>query len=286
MGAERYGDDIELTRATRVAMLRVGLAGATTVAAIVLSFGLLVLFKIGFGFRFLWQAAHWWAVLGVFLIGLVVTLVAFRRRKVQARRVRNAELLPDGHVLVAVLSRLCSLADMPRPRLALVDLPMRNAFVRDVSGDGATIYLSRAAAFELAPDETEAVLAHELFHVAHGDTRLSESLEHLADVADRKAPRWVATFVLHSVRTLLRQREHSADRAAVLLTGRPSSLVAALESCTVRDAPIRATDLREAMALGFVPQRSREFGFPDDTHPTVEQRTEVIARAANQLGTR
>jgi heat shock protein HtpX len=286
MGAERYGDDAELTRATTVAVVRVGIAGAATVAVIFLSFALLVMLKMSFGFRYLWELAHWWAVLGVFLLGVLVTVVAFRRRRVEARRVRDAELLEDGHTLVGVLSRLCVLADMPRPRLALVDLPMRNAFVSEQPGDGTTIFLSRAAAYELPPDQVEAVLAHELFHVAHGDTRLSRSLEHLADVADRKAPRWVATYVLHSVRTLLRQRELSADRAAVLLTGRPNSLVAALESCAVRDAPIRSTDLREAMALGFVPQRSREIGFPDDTHPTVGERTEVIARAATQLGTR
>jgi heat shock protein HtpX len=286
MGVDRYGDDAELTRATQVAVVRVGLAGAATGAAIFLSFAFLVMLKMSFGLRYLWELAHWWAVLAVLLLGGLVTLVAFRRRRVEARRLRDVEPVPDGHTLVGVLGRLCVMADMTRPRLALVDLPMRNAFVGEQPGDGVTIYLSRAAAYELPPDQLEAVLANELFHVAHGDTRLTRSLEHLADVADRRAPRWVARYVLHSVRTLLRQRELSADRAAVLLTGRPSSLVAALESCVVRDAPIRSSDLREAMALGFVPQRSRQIGFPEDTHPTVHERTEVIARAATQLGSR
>jgi heat shock protein HtpX len=84
----------------------------------------------------------------------------------------------------------------------------------------------------------------------------------------------------------MRQREHAADRAAALLTGRPSSMVAAIEACSSDGASIRDADLRAAVALGFVPPRERGFGYPEDTHPTLAKRTEVLARVATTLGSR
>jgi heat shock protein HtpX len=281
----RYGDDRQLTRATRLAVLRVGLAVLVTVGAIFVSYAVLVGIKGAVGLHAAWEWGRWWAVGALVAVGLLVAATAFRRVRVVARRVRGAELLPDDSRFVAMLTRLCALGDVPRPRLALIDLPMRNAFVSEGPGQPVTIYLSRHAAYELPDDQLEAVLAHELFHVAHGDTALLRVLERIADTADRKAPDFVSVYVLRSVRSLMRQREHAADRAASLLTGRPSSMAAAIEACSMPNAPIRSEDLRRAIAVGFVAPRNRGFGYPDDTHPTIEARLEVLARVATTLGT-
>jgi len=287
MGATtRYGDDAQLSRATRLALLRVGFAAVLTAVAIAMSYVVLVGIKGLMGLRAAWEFGHWWAVAGLSLLVVVLSVGAFLRGRVAARRIRGAELLPEDSRFVAVLARLCALADIPRPRLALVDLPMRNAFVGEAPGQPVTIYLSRHAAYELPDDQLEAVLAHELFHVAHGDTTLTRRLERIADTAERRAPEVVSTYVLRSVRSLMRQREHAADRAAALLTGRPSSMVAAIEACSSDGASIRNADLRSAVALGFVPPRERGFGYPEDTHPTVARRTEVLARVATTLGSR
>jgi heat shock protein HtpX len=287
MGARsRYGDDAQLTRATRLAVLRVGFAAVVTVAAIAMSYAFFIGLKGAVGVHAAWQWGHGWAVGGLVLLALVLAVGAFQRVRVAAGRIRGAELLPDDSRFVGMLARLCALADMPRPRLALVDLPMRNAFVGEAPGQPATIYLSRHAAYELPDDQLEAVLAHELFHVAHGDTALTRRLERIADTAERRAPRFVSDYVLRSVRSLMRQREHAADRAAALLTGRPSSMVAALEACSSDGASVRDADLRAAVALGFVPPRERGFGYPEDTHPTLAKRTEVLARVATTLGSR
>jgi len=287
MGARsRYGDDAALTRATRLAVLRVGFAAVLTTVAIAVSYALLVAAKGLVGLRAAWNWGHWWAVGALAVVLLAAAIAAFQRVRVATRRIRGAEVLPDDSRFVAILARLCALADMPRPRLALVDLPMRNAFVGEAPGQPVTIYLSRHAAYELPDDQLEAVLAHELFHVAHGDTALTRRLERIADTAERRAPDYVSTYVLRSVRGLMRQREHAADRAAALLTGRPSSMVAALEACSSEGTSIRDADLRAAVALGFVPPRERGFGYPEDTHPTLAKRTEVLARVATTLGSR
>ena len=212
----RYGDDRQLTRATRLAVLRVGFAVLVTVGAIFVSYAVLVGVKGAVGVHAAWEWGHWWAVGALVLVGLLAAVTAFRRVRVVAQRVRGAELLPDDSRFVAMLTRLCALGDVPRPRLALIDLPMRNAFVGEGPGQPVTIYLSRHAAYELPDDQIEAVLAHELFHVAHGDTALLRVLERIADTADRKAPEFVSVYVLRSVRSLMRQREHAADRGRVV----------------------------------------------------------------------
>jgi len=280
---ERYGDDAQLTRATRLAVLRVGFAATLAFLAIAFSYALLVAFKGLVGLRAAWNFGHWWAMAGIALLAVVLAIGTFQRYRASVRHIRGAELLPDDSRFVAILARLCALADMPRPRLALVDMPQRNAFVGEVPGQPVTIYLSRHAAFELPDDQLEAVLAHELFHVAHGDTALTRTLERISDTAERRAPEFVSTYVLRSVRSLMRQREHAADRAAALLTGRPSSMVAAIEACSQGDTNIRDADLRAAVTLGFVPPRDRGFGYPEDTHPTVQKRIEVLARVATTL---
>ena len=98
-------------------------------------------------------------------------------------------------------------------------------------------------------------------------------------MAHRKAPSFVAQYVQRSVRAMMRQRELSADRAAALLTGRPSSLLHAVESCTSSyGSP--STDLREVAGVAFVANGRHDA----DTHPSTAERAAVLARVATALG--
>ena len=260
MGATtRYGDDPELTRATRRAALRVGLAVVLLVLVILAS--------------------------AVLLVSAGVTVWLLRSHD-DAHLPRSVDEVPADSPAAQSLARLAALAAVPVPGLVLVDAPERNAFVVEGRQVPATICLSRAAFLELPPDQLEAVLAHELFHVAHGDTRLSTRLEQIAATADRRAPDAVSDFVLKAVRSMMRQRELSADRAAALLTGRPSAVVAALQSCAGHSTGIPTRDLRDAMSLAFVSPRQSSLRHWSDTHPSMDERTEVLARVAASLGTR
>ena len=292
MTRSRYGDDPELTRATLRAAAGVALATAVTVLFVGVSV-LLVGAKFGFwaamhgGWRaFGWGLGelHWWGVLIAFLVIVVgVTVIQLRKAPVPSMP-RGAGELPPDHPLRESASRLASLADMPVPVLRVVDDPLPNAFVVDDPDLPVSVVVTSGALASLPPDELEAVLAHELFHVAHGDTRITRRLETVAGVAHRKAPSVVAHYVLRSVRAMMRQRELSADRAAALLTGRPTSLLHAVERCSGSHG-VPNVDLRQVAVVGFVPAGARH-GTPDtDTHPTTAERAAVLARVATSLGT-
>lgn len=290
MTRSRYGEDKALSRATRRAALRVGVAVAVTALFVIVSFAL-VAAKLGFwaaihgGGGLLGTAfgvVHWWGALLIFLGVVTIVTVRLLSSAPQASMPRTAYGLPAGHPARDSLARLAVLADMPAPDLRVVPAAQSNAYVVDDPEQPVTILLTEAALVGSPPDELEAMLAHELFHVAHGDTRLTRRLEQIADVAEAKAPRFASGFVLRSVRTMMRQRELSADRAAALLTGRPSVLLAAVERCS--DSHGSTTrDLREVATVGFV--ATGDDGRPGTgTHPPASERAEVLARVARSLG--
>jgi Zn-dependent protease with chaperone function len=281
---QRYGDDPELTRATRAAVLHVAGALVVAVLAVALSFAF-VFGKVLF-FTHSFQLLRGWAGLALAGVVLLLTVRAFRRASRRARVPADARLVAADEPVAQQLARLSALADVPAPRLAEVTMGVRNAFVVETPGEPVTLCISRRAVEELPPEQLDAMLAHELFHVAHGDTALVRRLEHVARVVDDRAPSVVADFVLVGVRRMERQRELSADRAAALLTGAPGALVDALVACDPAPGDIPVRDLREALAAAFVAAPGASNGGLHDTHPTIGQRTEVLARAAAQLGRR
>jgi len=284
MGArERYGDDPELTRATRRAVLSVAgavvllLMGLSAVVSLVaLKFGPMpVIRTVG--------ATH-----GLVLL-LPLSIAALWIAREVGRATRGHHLgravvadLPPDHPLRTALARLSSLAAMPLPPLQLVRSDRPNSFVV-VDLDGVeTICVTTSALETCSPAELDAMLAHELFHIAHGDARLMGRLEALAELADRKAS-LIADPVIASVRGLMRQRELSADRAAALLTGRPADLDSAVRTCTDAGAAASPPDLRLAVAVPFV--ADSDAGAPEQrTHPGIDERARHLARVAAQLG--
>ncbi|MEU6475575.1 zinc metalloprotease HtpX [Streptomyces sp. NPDC047017] len=230
-------------------------------------------------------------------------------------RVVEREEYPELH---AVIDRLCAIADMPRPTVAVSNMDMPNAFATGRNPDNAVVCVTTGLLRRLEPAELEGVLAHELSHVAHKDVAVITVASFLGVVAGlvvrfafyselfggrgRKDQNTLAVFAVVMgvsaavyaisfllIRALSRYRELAADRAAALLTGRPSALASALTKVTGDIGRIPSEDLRTAQAfnafyftpaLGSEPGLSRFFS----THPSLEQRLAQLGRISAELG--
>ncbi|MET9398708.1 zinc metalloprotease HtpX [Kitasatospora sp. NPDC002965] len=236
-------------------------------------------------------------------------------RAMGAHRV-TPEQYPQLH---GTVDRLCALADMPKPRVAVADNDMPNAFATGRNPKNAVVCVTTGLLRRLEPEELEGVLAHELSHVAHRDvavmtvagflgvlagamTRIAmyggfmgggrNSNDSNAAIAALIVP--LVSVVVYAIsflltRLLSRYRELAADRAAAQLTGRPSALASALTKVTGQIAAIPTRDLRQAQAYNafyFAPALSaRETaGRLLSTHPTLEQRLEQLGEISTRLG--
>jgi heat shock protein HtpX len=228
-------------------------------------------------------------------------------------RVVEREEYPELH---GVVDRLAAMADMPKPVVAVSEMEMPNAFATGRNPDNAVVCVTTGLLRRLEPAELEGVLAHELSHVAHKDVavitvasflgviaglivrfafysqlfggrRDQNTMAVLAVVMGVSAAVYALSFLL--IRALSRYRELAADRAAALLTGRPSALAAALTKVTGDIARIPTKDLRTAQAFNafyFTPAFGAEPGLSRifATHPSLEQRLEQLGRISTELG--
>jgi heat shock protein HtpX len=233
-------------------------------------------------------------------------------------RIVTAEEEPRLH---AVVDRLCALADMPKPVVAIANTDMPNAFATGRSPKRAVVCATTGIMRRLDNDELEGVLAHELSHVAHRDVAVmtvASFLGVLAGVITRfafysemlgggnrrgndrdnsagliaivmlvSALVYAVSFVL--IRTLSRYRELAADRSGALLTGRPSALASALTKVTGDMARIPTNDLRKVEPINaffFTPAIAPGFSISSlfSTHPTLEKRLDNLGRIARELG--
>jgi len=197
---------------------------------------------------------------------------------------------PEAARLHAIVDRLCALADMPKPRVAIAETDMPNAFATGRNADHAVVCATRGIMRRLENDELEGVLAHEMSHVAHKDVQVMTIASFLAIIAallvriafygelfggggrrdnnNNALPIMLILMVVSAVvyaisflliRLLSRYRELSADRSGALLTGRPSALAAALVKVTGDIGRIPTRDLRTAQPLNaffFAPAMS------------------------------
>ncbi|MEU6401677.1 zinc metalloprotease HtpX [Streptomyces sp. NPDC046985] len=230
-------------------------------------------------------------------------------------RVVEREEFPALH---AVIDRLCAMADMPVPVVAVSYMDMPNAFATGRNPDNAVVCVTTGLLRRLAPAELEGVLAHELSHVAHKDVAVITVASFLGVIAGlvvrfafyseifggrgRKDQNTLALFAMVMgvsaavyaisfllIRALSRYRELAADRAAALLTGRPSALASALTKVTGDIGRIPSEDLRTAQAFNafyFTPALGAEPGIARffSTHPSLEQRLEQLGRISAELG--
>jgi len=208
---------------------------------------------------------------------------------------------PELHALI---ERLASLADLPKPRLAVVDTDLPNAFATGRNPDKAVVAVTRGLLDRLEPEELEAVLAHEITHVRNRDMTVLTLASFFATVAsfivqqfffwggglgggrDREQRNsalvvylvsilvWVVSYFL--IRALSRYREFAADRGAAILTGAPGNLASALVKISSSLKRIPTKDLRQAEAFNaffIVPAlKGQSIMELFSTHPSLERR--------------
>ncbi len=258
------------------------------------------------------------------IIGLIGIGIAFfqwwnsDRAALRAMRARvvTPEEAPELH---GMIDRLCAMADMPKPRVAIADTPLPNAFATGRSPSHSAVCVTTGILHTLTAEELEGVLAHELSHVAHRDVLVmtaAASAGIIAGMAMRGAQFGglfggrrgndsngagaigffavlIISLVVYAVsflllRLLSRYRELAADRAGAYLTQKPAALANALTKVSGQMNAVPERDLRAAQpmnALFITPAvRGLALGTLTATHPPLEQRLDQLAKIAANLG--
>ncbi len=219
-----------------------------------------------------------------------------------------------------IVDRLCLLANMPKPRVGVAEMDMPNAFATGRSPSHAVICATRGIMNRLSDEELEAVLAHELSHVAHRDVAvmtIASGVGMLAGMVSRVAMfgamfggggrggnrgnqnaalvemvTWLVSIVIYVVAYLLtmalsRYRELAADRSGAILIGKPSVLASALVHITGDMGRIPRTDLRKSESMNaffFVPALAGGSAASlFSTHPTLEKRLDALNKLEREL---
>jgi heat shock protein HtpX len=260
-------------------------------------------------------ALIWYGVSAVAVLFLAAVMGLgqwFFSDKLALAAMRAREVSPnEAPELHGMIDRLCALADMPKPRVAIADTDMPNAFATGRSPEHSAVCVTTGIMRRLDAEELEGVLAHELSHVAHRDVMVMTIAGFLGVVAglvmrwglyfgggrrdSNAAPFiviWLGSIVVYFVsflltRVLSRYRELSADRSGAYLTGKPSALASALTKITGDMSRIPTRDLREAQpfnAFFFAPAFSgQSVSALFATHPPLDRRLEQLAQISADL---
>src|SRR6201987_3410366 len=194
-------------------------------------------------------------------------------------RIVTAEEAPELHAMV---ERLCAMANLPKPRIAVVDSDVPNAFATGRNPKHAAVAVTTGLWRRLEPQEIEAVLGHELSHIATRDVLVMTIASFFAMLAalltrfglyagmfggfgggyggnrssnnNNQVPVWLIVFLVSVVvyaiswvliRTISRYREYAADRGSAIITGAPENLMSALPKISSNITQIPQQDLRE-----------------------------------------
>jgi heat shock protein HtpX len=215
---------------------------------------------------------------------------------------------PELH---GIVERLCVQADLPMPRVCVMETSMPNAFAMGRSRKSTTVCATRGILEMLSPAELEGVMAHELTHVINRDVMVMTFAGFFASLAglilqfsfffggggDGEEEEGVFLVVIASLlvyaisffllRALSRYREFAADRGGAVLTGRPSALASALLKISGTIERVPSQDLRAAEGLSaffIIPAKAKKSLlniFAD--HPPLEQRLAALQRLEAQL---
>ena len=291
-------------------------------ARMVLTTFLLGLLYVVF-FVVLYQLLNLGIGLVILLIGGLALLQLFTSDKIalaaSGAKIVERDQAPELHDMV---ERLCALSDLPKPRIAVIDTEVPNAFATGRSPKKAVVAVTRGLWERLEPKEVEGVLAHELSHVANRDVVIMTVAGFFAMVAgvlvrmgiyssmfgggfgggnnrdnNNQVPVWlivalvaVVTYVISFVliRALSRYREYAADRGSALMTGAPENLMSALQKIASRMTQIPQKDLREVEGMNaffiFPTNVKSAFGSLFLTHPPLEKRLARLAEIAQEMG--
>ena len=224
-------------------------------------------------------------------------------------RVVSPQEAPQLHAMV---ERLCVQADLPKPKVAVANTRMPNAFALGRSPKSATVCATTGIMELLTPAELEGVMAHELTHVANRDVAVMTLAGFFATIAayivqfgfffgggsmgdDDDNPSFMVLLLVSIVvyvvsfllmQALSRYREFAADRGAAIITGRPSALASALQKISSGMHQIPQKDLRaasELQAFFIFPAAHGKVSGLFATHPPMEKRIAALARLEAQL---
>ncbi|MGH3084210.1 MAG: zinc metalloprotease HtpX [Gaiellaceae bacterium] len=219
---------------------------------------------------------------------------------------------PELHDMV---ERLSAMADLPKPRVAVVPTDVPNAFATGRSPKRSVVAVTEGLWNRLSKPEIEGVLAHELSHIGNRDVAIMTISSFFAMVAallmrmgmfggmfggdrDRGGPPiWLIMFVVSLVTYAIsyvlilmisRYREYAADRGAAMITGAPENLMSALQRIASNMVQIPQRDLREVQGMNaffIVPTNVRSsFAELFMTHPPLEKRLARLAEIAREMG--
>jgi heat shock protein HtpX len=264
------------------------------------------------------------SVLDVGLIPMILIVVAiaffqyFTSDKLalaaSGAKVVERDQAPELHDMV---ERLCAMADLPKPRVAVIDTDVPNAFATGRSPKHSAVAVTRGLWQRLEPKEVEGVLAHELSHIGNRDVLIMTIASFFAMLAglltrfgiyggmfgggrDRESgpiPVWlivllvsIVTYFLSQILILAisRYREFAADRGAALITGAPENLMSALQKIASDMFRIPQRDLREVESMNafFIIPASVKGSVSGlfMTHPPLEKRLAALAEIAREMG--
>jgi heat shock protein HtpX len=270
----------------------------------------------------LFYAAHFQLVpMLVIIVGLAVVQYWTSDKlalRAAGAKIVTAEQAPDLHAMV---ERLCALAGLPKPRIAVIPSDVPNAFATGRSPKHAAVAVTEGLWRRLEPREVEAVLAHELSHIANRDVLIMTVASFFAMCAalitrwglyfgmfggfgggDRRdnnnqIPVWLIVFVVSVItyvvsfiliRMISRYREYAADRGSAVMTGAPENLMSALQKIASGITTIPQQDLREVAGMNaffIVPTNWRQqVGELFMDHPPMEKRLAALAEIAREMG--
>jgi len=237
--------------------------------------------------------------------------------KASGAKVVGPEEAPQLH---AIVERLAAMAEIQKPRVAIVDTDVPNAFATGRNQKHAVVAVTRGLWERLDEKEIEGVLAHELTHIANRDVLVMTVASFFAMLAavltrfglyagmfggfggsrdnnNNSVPIWLIVIVVSAVtyflswiliRTISRYREYAADRGSALITGAPEYLMSALQKISSQMTLIPQRDLREVEGMNaffIIPARVKESAselFMD--HPPLEKRLAALAEIAREMG--
>jgi heat shock protein HtpX len=286
--------------------------------------GLLGLLYVVFGLLLFYYLNIGIAPMLVIVVGLAVVQYWTSDKLALAAsgaKIVTAEQAPQLHAMV---ERLCAMADLPKPRVAIVPSSVPNAFATGRNPKHAAIAVTQGLWDRLEPREVEAVLAHEMSHVANRDVLIMTIASFFAMLAamitrwglyfgmfsgggygggnrnnnnQNQVPVWLIIFVVSVVvyalsfiliRTISRYREYAADRGSALITGAPENLMSALQKIASGITQIPQKDLREVAGMNaffIVPTNWRQqVGELFMDHPPMEKRLAALAQIAREMG--
>ena len=254
------------------------------------------------------------AVLMIIIVGGLAAVNLFASDKLALAAMGGRVVTPqEAPQLHAMIDRLCVQADLPKPKVAVANTRMPNAFALGRSPKNATVCATTGIMELLSPAELEGVMAHELTHVANRDVMIMTLASFFATIAayiiqfgflfgggsqsdDDDGPSflvlllvsmavYVVSFLL--MQALSRYREFSADRGAAIITGRPSALASALYKISSGMERIPQKDLRAAQELNaffiFPAGMGKGIAGLFATHPPMEKRIAALQRLESQL---